>query len=372
MTALTTLLKIGIRTINVKNQNLNQKFSALILITYGASVSFPLVLLILLSENIHHPDNYLQEMLAKTVRYESFGRRRVIIRKGHIGVSFYMIYSGSVAVIIHGDEDQAFLEHRPPEIVFRRGDSFGEVALAKSAPRTATVVCLERTDFFVVDKDSFFKVGIDEFSKIEIEHREICVKSIKLLDAVDEKICKDIAEEGRVVKYSSDKVIEIDSSDSQFVYLITKGSCYVLRLIDLRKHQHRVNAKMHEGKKLINKYCENTKHKTKVEKNGEAVACLKVDDLYSGDTFGLHFLFQYDEIVDNRRFSVVSAGCEVMRVPRTCIEEINDHDVIKKLKNSVRWYPSDEVLYTQYKVNDGWRSFRQNIVSDVLQKPYGK
>ena len=52
-----------------------------------------------------------QELLARTVRYESFGRRRVIIRKGHIGVSFYMIASGSVSVVIQGKFTIMALHH---------------------------------------------------------------------------------------------------------------------------------------------------------------------------------------------------------------------------------------------------------------------
>ena len=37
------------------------------------------------------------------------------------------------------------------------GDSFGELALLKATTRAATVVCLEKTEFFVVDHDAFFK-----------------------------------------------------------------------------------------------------------------------------------------------------------------------------------------------------------------------
>ena len=234
--------------------------------------------------------------------------------------------------------------------------SLGEVALAKSVARSATVVCLQQTDFFVVDKEAFFKVGIDKFSKSEILYRESCVKSMELFRTVKDEICKDIADEGRVVTYLSDKLIEIDSSDSQFVYLITKGSCHVLRLINLveqRRKQRRkklrkvgvedqpppsssiVGSRHDINKNALtlplvtrtqpahHKRTNNTNnkkpnHRGVRERNGErissTVACLKVDHLHAGETFGLHFLFQDDtEVADNRRFSIISAGCEVMR-----------------------------------------------------------
>ena len=58
------------------------------------------------------------------------------------------------------------------------------------------------------------------------------------------------------------------------------------------------------------------------------------------------------------------------RVPRTCIENISCSGVLKKLKNAVRWYPSDELLYQEYRVNDSWRVFREDVVSCLLDKPY--
>ena len=103
-----------------------------------------------------------QKLLAKIVRYESFGRRRVVIRKGHIGMSFYLIYSGTVAIVIQGDEDKAFSNDSAPANIMKRGDSFGELALVKAAARSATVVCTEKTEFFVIDKDAFFKLGMLE------------------------------------------------------------------------------------------------------------------------------------------------------------------------------------------------------------------
>ena len=86
---------------------------------------------------------------------------------------------------------------------------------------------MEKTDFFVVDKDAFFKVGIDKFSTEEIEYRESCVNSLQILRSVDGEVRRDIADEGRIVSYLSERIIENDSSSSEFVYFITKGSCQV-------------------------------------------------------------------------------------------------------------------------------------------------
>lgn len=58
--------------------------------------------------------------------FHSFGRRRVVIRKGHLGISFYTIFSGSVGVVIDSvDEDKAFDKEKKPANIMCKGDSFG-------------------------------------------------------------------------------------------------------------------------------------------------------------------------------------------------------------------------------------------------------
>lgn len=41
---------------------------------------------------------------------------------------------------------------------FSSGDSFGELASITNKPRSATIICMENTDFAVMDKDSYEKV----------------------------------------------------------------------------------------------------------------------------------------------------------------------------------------------------------------------
>lgn len=56
--------------------------------------------------------------------FHSFGRRRVVIRKGHVAQRFYFIFSGSVCVTVDDDEHSVFA--KPTEnAVLRRGDHFG-------------------------------------------------------------------------------------------------------------------------------------------------------------------------------------------------------------------------------------------------------
>lgn len=53
-----------------------------------------------------------------------FERHRVIIRKGHVGRRFYVIYSGSVAFTFNEDDAEVFSK-QPGYYTMGKGDAFG-------------------------------------------------------------------------------------------------------------------------------------------------------------------------------------------------------------------------------------------------------
>jgi NADH dehydrogenase len=79
-----------------------------------------------------------------------FQKGDVIVREGEIGDRFYIIESGEVKIV-----------HREPgkpeqELAFRSaGDSFGELALLKDAPRAATVRCVTAVDVIIFNRKDF-------------------------------------------------------------------------------------------------------------------------------------------------------------------------------------------------------------------------
>lgn len=68
-----------------------------------------------------------------------------VIRQGEVGDNFYVIESGRVSLL---ENEQPFRELGP-------GESFGEIALLRSVPRTITVRAAEDTDFAVITGSRF-------------------------------------------------------------------------------------------------------------------------------------------------------------------------------------------------------------------------
>ena len=84
-------------------------------------------------------------------------RDRTLIRQGERAEAFYVVRRGSFAIV---EEDPDSGERRTIRVQ-NRGDSFGELGLLEAAPRSASVVALEPSEVFEVDKSSFERLLAD-------------------------------------------------------------------------------------------------------------------------------------------------------------------------------------------------------------------
>jgi len=123
-------------------------------------------------------------MLAERLRYSPFVQGEAMTRQGAIAHSLYVITRGSGEVVITEDE------LRRTVAALHSGDFFGEIALLTGERRTATVIALEDTDCYRLDKE-----GLDEIlhSRPEIaEHiSHVLARRQVELDAVRENLDAD-------------------------------------------------------------------------------------------------------------------------------------------------------------------------------------
>jgi putative ABC transport system ATP-binding protein len=88
--------------------------------------------------------------VAEKMSKEQFAAGAVIFRQGDIGDKFYLIYHGSMDVIIDDGTP-----NRRLAAPLHEGDYFGEMALLAEAPRSATVVAREDSVVYSLGKDDF-------------------------------------------------------------------------------------------------------------------------------------------------------------------------------------------------------------------------
>jgi predicted MFS family arabinose efflux permease len=85
------------------------------------------------------------ELLATDLIPHEFGPGEAVVREGEPGEHFHLIASGSARVSVRGSP-------RPP---LGRGDCFGEIALLRDIPRTATVVAEQPMRTLALDREAF-------------------------------------------------------------------------------------------------------------------------------------------------------------------------------------------------------------------------
>jgi MFS family permease len=85
------------------------------------------------------------EKLARSAVHHRFEPGTTIVREGDDGSSFYVIADGSLQVTVNG--------HHLRDL--KTGDFFGEIALLRDVPRTATVTAVTKTTLIVVQRIDF-------------------------------------------------------------------------------------------------------------------------------------------------------------------------------------------------------------------------
>ena len=85
------------------------------------------------------------EQLASRLSHISVPAGQVVFHRGEPGDLFYVIGEGEVAVALHGG----------PQVTLGRGAYFGEIALLRDVPRTATVTALTEVELYALERDVF-------------------------------------------------------------------------------------------------------------------------------------------------------------------------------------------------------------------------
>jgi cAMP-dependent protein kinase regulator len=102
--------------------------------------------------------------LAGRVRLRTVSRGRPVVRQGERAEAFYVVRRGTLEVV---EEDPRSGNERVLRVL-GRGEAFGELALVRAAPRSATVRALEDAEVFEIDKPTFDRLLAEEILAPEL------------------------------------------------------------------------------------------------------------------------------------------------------------------------------------------------------------
>ena len=107
-----------------------------------------------------------QESLAQVLRPVRLASGEELFRQGDVGDRFYIVADGEVEIVIDGD---VVRETGP-------GGYFGEIALLRDVPRTATVRAKDDVELFALDRDDFIAAVSGHAASAEVADSVIAAR----------------------------------------------------------------------------------------------------------------------------------------------------------------------------------------------------
>ncbi|XP_042558813.1 cyclic nucleotide-binding domain-containing protein 2-like [Clupea harengus] len=347
----------------------------------------------------------LQLLLARSIRYQRLERRRIVVKKGDLGQSFYFVFSGQVAVTKDKDGNSAFVDKEP--ILIKKGMGFGDVALIKGLRRNATVVCMEETELMVIDREDFFANQMDVELKREFEYRFGFFRSLELVSSLSSSLIERLADLSKAEQFRHGRTVIKDTNDMGNLIFIARGLCGVFREVDLTKCKaYQRWVKQHQNAEgrmkpvappsppspvapvspvapasppspvspVSQQPACGASGKTDTHTQRVKGPCVEhptsawflIDSLEQGSTFGLNEYLIPHRQRDGRSLSLISQSVEVLRVEKTCFDDLVDTETLKKLQDIQKTYPSDEELCAVLLRHWRWEEFKHAVVVDVL------
>ena len=108
----------------------------------------------------------LIEQLAREAHPLQVPAGETVIRKGEPGDAFYVIVNGEAEVRLDGERGQTL----------RAGDYFGEIALLRHVPRTATVAALTQLDLLTIEREDFIAAVTGHPESAEAAHAVVATR----------------------------------------------------------------------------------------------------------------------------------------------------------------------------------------------------
>jgi len=129
----------------------------------------------------------LQELVAAGHRL-SFGAEQLVFEEGDEPDGMYVLLDGTARLVRRDDSGHELLL-----TTFHPGEFFGELALLEGRPRSATVITVDRCEFFVVSQDEFMACLAS--TPPEVVVRVVAVLSRMIRDATERLWRQDLARE---------------------------------------------------------------------------------------------------------------------------------------------------------------------------------
>lgn len=129
--------------------------------------------------------------LAVVLHRRRFEPREVIVQRGELGNSLYLVLFGRLKVVLLGRDGREVIL-----TLLKAGDFFGEIALLDGGPRSGTVIGVERGELLELTREGFLRL-LDREPRIAARlYRELCARLRRANEMIGDLALLDVC--GRV------------------------------------------------------------------------------------------------------------------------------------------------------------------------------
>ena len=183
-----------------------------------------------LFQQISENDPHVFKECCQCLKYQYHPADSYVFREGEKGDYFYLIFYGEVSIVAMNDKNAKFEE----VCRLRTGGSFGELAIIKDQPRSATVQCTQPTHFATLYKNDYLRI-LGQMSSRRLEELINFFNSLPIFEGWTKRNLIKLTYYFRTVKYKRNQIIFTEGEAAESVFIVRTGEIELSKTISVQK-----------------------------------------------------------------------------------------------------------------------------------------
>lgn len=170
--------------------------------------------------------NRMQRMIVAVGQYERFEAKRIVVRQGHPGSSYYFMLSGAAVVMVMDNPNS----YARPIKHLEKGMDFGEIALTLNIRRQGTIITKEPCELMSIGRRDYQRIFMaGGVRSINDPDQEKFLRSLPFLRNWPIQLLEGAGDKTHFLFFKSGATIVKETSLSPWLVIVKSGSISILK-----------------------------------------------------------------------------------------------------------------------------------------------
>ena len=165
----------------------------------------------------------------QALRYQYYPAGSTVFNIGEKGEYFYIILEGEVSLSVMNDRN--ILEE---VCILNVGGSFGELALLRDQPRSATIRCTKHSHFAILGKSDYLRI-LGHLSIKKLEDMVVFFMSLPTFAGWSKKSIIKLSYYFKPIKFKRNQIIFSEGDPAESIFIVKKGEVELSKQIKVQK-----------------------------------------------------------------------------------------------------------------------------------------